>query len=66
MTQQISCIRSDRDRWTRIALFVGGIFLVAAALLGYFAPWGYVGFSLMVTALLGRCPACRLLGIDPG
>ena len=66
MTEPIPCTRPDRDRWTRLALFVAGSLLLAAALLGYFAPWGYIGVSLMITALLGRCPACRLLGIDRG
>lgn len=66
MAERISCTRPDRDRWTRIALFVAGSLLVGAALLGYFAPWGYVGFGLLITAFLGHCPACRLLGIDPG
>jgi hypothetical protein len=64
MAESITCTIPDRDRWTRLALFVAGTLLVATALLGYFAPWGYVGFSLMITAFLGCCPACRLLGID--
>ena len=66
MTEQLSCKRPDRDRWLRVGLFLAGSLLVAAALLGFFTPWGYVGFSLMITAFLGHCPACRLMGIDPG
>jgi hypothetical protein len=48
------------------ALVAAGALLVAATLLGYFAPWEYVGFSLMITAFLDGCLACRLIGIDSG
>ncbi len=64
MTEQLSCSRPDRDRRLRVGLFLVGSIGVVAARFGYFTPWGYVGLSLMITAWLGRCPACRLMGID--
>jgi hypothetical protein len=50
----------DLDRWARIAL---GVVLVGAGL----AAGGWVAlvlYLLVVTAVAGFCPICRLRGID--
>lgn len=39
-----------------------GLSLVAAAVLGFISPLGYVGLVPLVTCLAGFCPVYRLFG----
>ncbi len=48
------------DRVLRIAL---GLVLIALVFFGPQSPWGWVGIIPLGTALVGFCPAYRLLGI---
>lgn len=48
------------DRMLRI---VAGLGLISLAFWGPETPWGYVGAVPLLTALVGFCPAYRLLGI---
>lgn len=47
----------------RAARVIAGIGLIAAAALGAIGPWGYIGIVPLGTALIGFCPAYRVLGI---
>jgi fatty acid desaturase len=42
---------------------VVGLILIALAVLGIFAPWGWVGVVPLLTAFIGFCPAYTLLGV---
>jgi hypothetical protein len=48
------------DRAVRIVIGIG---LLSLAFFGPQTPWGYVGLVPLVTALVGYCPAYRLIGI---
>ncbi len=48
------------DRFLRIAI---GLVLIALVFFGPQSPWGWVGLVPLGTALVGFCPAYRLLGI---
>lgn len=48
------------DRIARIAL---GLVLIALVFVGPQTPWGWIGVIPLATALIGWCPAYRLLGI---
>ena len=47
----------------RILRIVVGIILIAFVFVGPQTPWGWIGAIPIVTALIGWCPAYRLLGI---
>lgn len=47
----------------RIARIVLGLVLVALVFVGPQTPWGWIGLVPLATALIGWCPAYRLLGI---
>ena len=49
------------DRAIRATL---GLALVAIAIFGTNAPWGYLGLIPLATALLGSCPLYSVLGIS--
>lgn len=48
------------DRILRIA---AGVVLIALIFVGPQTPWGWIGVIPLGTALIGFCPAYRLLGI---
>lgn len=48
------------DRALRITL---GIVLIALVFVGPQTPWGWLGVVPLGTALIGFCPAYKLLGI---
>ena len=48
------------DRGLRVVL---GIVLIALVFVGPQTPWGWIGVIPLGTALVGFCPAYRLLGI---
>lgn len=50
------------DRALRIA---AGAAMVAAAMLGFMSPIGFVGLIPLLTGLVGYCPAYRFLGHRP-
>lgn len=49
------------DRALRVIV---GLVLIALALTGKFAPWGWVGVVPLVTGLLGTCPIYSIFGIN--
>jgi hypothetical protein len=49
------------DRMLRI---VAGIVLIAMVFVGPQTPWGWIGLVPLVTALIGWCPAYRLVGLS--
>jgi len=51
---------STLDRVLRIA---AGLILISLAFWGPQTPWGFIGIIPLATALIGFCPAYRLLGI---
>lgn len=48
------------DRLIRIAV---GLALISFVFAGPQTPWGWIGLVPLLTALVGICPAYRLLGI---
>ena len=47
----------------RIARIVLGLVLISLVFVGPQTPWGWIGVIPIATALIGWCPAYRLLGI---
>lgn len=48
------------DRALRVAAGVG---LIAATLLGFIGPWGWIGVVPLLTGTIKFCPLYRALGI---
>ena len=48
----------------RILRIVAGLVLIALVFIGPQTPWGWVGLVPLGTALIGWCPAYRLLGMN--
>lgn len=49
------------DRAVRI---IAGLVLLALVFVGPETPWGWIGIVPLATALIGWCPAYRLLGLN--
>ncbi|WP_428420575.1 YgaP family membrane protein [Methylibium sp.] len=49
------------DRGVRI---VAGVALIAATLMGYIGPWGWIGVVPLATGLFRFCPAYLPLGLS--
>ena len=47
----------------RIVRLVAGVLLIVLVFVGPQIPWGWLGLIPIATALVGWCPAYRLLGI---
>lgn len=47
----------------RIIRVVVGLALIALVFVGPQTPWGWVGAVLVITGLVGWCPAYQLFGI---
>jgi hypothetical protein len=47
----------------RILRLIVGTVLIAFVFVGPQTPWGWIGLIPIATALIGWCPAYRLLGI---
>jgi len=47
----------------RILRVIVGIILISLAFFGPKTAWGWIGLLPLLTALIGYCPAYRLLGI---
>jgi hypothetical protein len=47
----------------RVLRIVAGVVLIALVFVGPQTPWGWIGVIPIATALIGWCPAYRLLGI---
>lgn len=41
-----------------------GIVLIALVFVGPQTPWGWIGIVPLATALIGFCPAYRLIGLN--
>jgi len=48
----------------KIIRIVVGLALIALVFVGPQTPWGWIGVILLVTGLVGFCPAYKLLGIN--
>jgi len=48
----------------RVLRVIVGLGLLAIAFVGPQTPWGYIGIIPLVTALIGYCPAYRLIGLS--
>jgi hypothetical protein len=48
----------------RVLRLIVGIVLIALVFVGPQTPWGWVGIIPLVTALVGFCPAYRLIGLN--
>ncbi len=48
----------------RILRIVVGLILIALVFVGPQTPWGWLGLVPLATALIGWCPAYRLLGMN--
>ena len=48
------------DRLLRVIV---GLVLIALAFVGPQTPWGWIGIVLLLTGIVGFCPAYSLLGI---
>jgi len=57
-------MKTNVGKLDKILRIVGGVALIASAVMGYFTPWGWIGIVPLATALLGWCPAYRLFGIS--
>lgn len=42
---------------------IAGVILIALVFVGPQTPWGWIGVVPLLTALVGFCPAYRLLGL---
>ena len=49
------------DRVVRVIL---GVALLAMVFVGPQTPWGWIGLVPLVTALIGFCPAYKILGLN--
>jgi len=49
------------DRVVRVIL---GIALLAMVFVGPQTPWGWIGLVPLITALIGFCPAYKLVGLS--
>jgi hypothetical protein len=47
----------------RVVRLVVGIVLIALVFVGPQTPWGWIGIIPLATAVIGWCPAYRLLGL---
>ncbi len=47
----------------RVLRVIVGLALIAITFVGPQTPWGWIGVVPLATALIGFCPAYRLLGI---
>ena len=48
----------------RVLRVVAGLVLIALVFVGPQTPWGWIGLVPLGTALIGWCPAYRLLGVN--
>lgn len=48
----------------RVLRIVAGLVLIALVFVGPQTPWGWIGLVPLGTALIGWCPAYRLLGVN--
>lgn len=48
----------------RVLRLIVGIVLIALVFVGPQTPWGWVGLIPLATALVGFCPAYRLIGLN--
>ncbi|CAN7447468.1 DUF2892 domain-containing protein [Acidovorax sp. LjRoot118] len=46
------------DRAVRLA---AGVLLISLAAMGTIGPWGYIGFVLLLTGVMGTCPIYSLI-----
>jgi hypothetical protein len=63
MGEETAAMQKNVGSIDRIARIVLGLVLIALVFVGPQTPWGWIGLVPLATALIGWCPAYRLLGI---
>ncbi len=48
----------------RILRVVAGLVLLSLVFVGPATPWGWIGVVPLITALVGWCPAYKIVGIS--
>lgn len=54
-------LQSNVGVWDRATRLAAGVLLISLAAMGAIGPWGYIGFLLLVTGILGTCPIYSLI-----
>ncbi len=56
-------MRTNEGLLDRIIRVVLGVVLIALAVTGRWAPWGWIGVLPLITGLIGFCGLYQILGI---
>ncbi|WP_374370001.1 DUF2892 domain-containing protein [Dongia sp.] len=48
----------------RVLRVIVGLVLISLVFIGPQTPWGWIGLVPLATALIGFCPAYRLIGLN--
>ncbi len=62
--QEFIMFKSNVGSIDRILRVVLGIALIALTLTGTIGVWGWLGVVPLLTAALGSCPVCTMLGLS--
>ncbi len=62
--QKESCMPTNVGSVDRTLRIVVGLILIAMVFVGPHTPWGWIGLVPLLTALVGFCPAYKLLGLS--
>jgi len=54
-------LQSNVGVWDRATRLAAGVLLISLAAMGAIGPWGYIGFLLLVTGIMGTCPIYSLI-----
>jgi len=54
-------LQSNVGIWDRATRLAAGVLLISLAAMGAIGPWGYIGFVLLVTGIMGTCPIYSLI-----
>ncbi|EJE54692.1 Protein of unknown function (DUF2892) [Acidovorax sp. CF316] len=54
-------LQSNVGVWDRATRLAAGVLLISLAAMGAIGPWGYIGFVLLVTGVMGTCPIYSLI-----
>jgi hypothetical protein len=54
-------LQSNVGVWDRATRLAAGVLLISLAAMGAIGPWGYIGFVLLVTGIMGTCPIYSLI-----
>lgn len=54
-------LQSNVGVWDRATRLAAGVLLISLAAMGAIGPWGYIGFVLLLTGVMGTCPIYSLI-----